>query len=86
MNVKTLFTDHPQSVGETYFEHMGVALRFSATMVGVGFCCAIHALLPFLFKTTARECVITLHDRLVTNRCRQTNSPDTGVQPIKIGQ
>ncbi len=69
--IKRAFTEHPASVGETYFQHMGMALGFGARMVGAGFACLIHAFLPFLFKTTGKDCIGTLHERMVANRDRR---------------
>lgn len=50
--MKNLFTDHPNSVNETYFEHMKMALRFSFQMLCATFACFIHAFFPFLFEHT----------------------------------
>ena len=47
------FTAHPASVGETYGQHLRFALRFGTRMTLGGLAAAIHALLPFLFITTA---------------------------------
>jgi Family of unknown function (DUF6356) len=48
-----LFTAHPSSVGETYPQHCRFALRFGARMALGGLAAMVHALLPFLFVTTA---------------------------------
>ena len=48
-----LFTAHPSSVGETYPRHCRFALRFGARMTLGGLAAMVHALLPFLFVTTA---------------------------------
>ena len=68
--LKKLFVEHPQSVGETYFEHMGVAFGFGFRMLGAALACMVHGLIPGLFKTTGSKAVICLHNKLVTNRCR----------------
>ena len=49
---RRLFLDHPASVGETYFEHFGVATGFGAKMIVGGLGAVIHGVLPFAFKTT----------------------------------
>ena len=66
--IKRLFQEHPASVNETYFEHMGMALKFSTRMIFGGFACLIHAFLPFLFKTTGKDTISSLHHKMVTNR------------------
>lgn len=66
----SVFTAHPASVNETYFEHMGVALSFSAKLLFAGSVCLVHALLPFLFEKTGSRQVENLHQIMVANRIR----------------
>ncbi len=68
--LRTLFTEHPASVDETYTEHMGMACSFAARMVAGSIACLIHAFLPFLFVKTASSMIDELHDRMVVNRRR----------------
>lgn len=75
MTLRTLFTAHPASVGETYLEHMGVAFSFAAAMVGAGLACFVHGLLPFLFTSTGSRTIAALHERMVVSRRRQSQ-PD----------
>ncbi|MEM9838332.1 MAG: DUF6356 family protein [Pseudomonadota bacterium] len=70
-----IFMEHPESVGETYTEHMGMALSFSVAMFRAAGCCFVHAFLPFLFKTTGRDTITELHHRMVTHRDRRISSP-----------
>jgi len=70
MTVKSLFTEHPATVGETYTQHLGHALGFGLRMVFAGLACMIHALVPALFVRTGSETVATLYDRMVLNRKR----------------
>jgi Family of unknown function (DUF6356) len=72
--LKKLFVDHPQSVGESYFEHMSVAFGFGFKMLGAGFACMIHGLVPGLFKSTGSQAITCLHDKLVANRCRHNEA------------
>jgi len=58
------FLEHPQSVGETYFEHQRTALVFSATLFGAGVRCLIHALVPCLFQRSASRTIAELHERM----------------------
>lgn len=66
------FTEHPASVGESYGEHFGQAMRFSGRMFFGAFCCAVHAVFPFLCVKTGSSCITELHDRMVTNRDRRS--------------
>lgn len=70
MSISRRFTEHPATVGETYWEHFFSAISFSGTMVKAALCCAIHAVLPFMFERTGRAAVSRLHDRMVVNRDR----------------
>ncbi|SFF82698.1 hypothetical protein SAMN05518801_10233 [Novosphingobium sp. CF614] len=76
-----LFTEHPESVDETYFEHMGVALTFGRAMFGAALACIVHAFLPFLFERTGSQCVTRLHDRMVTHRRRNAAVPSAAPSP-----
>jgi hypothetical protein len=70
MGMRYLFTDHPNSVGETYAQHARVATGFGWRMVVAGFACMLHALFPFLFIKTGSRCIEQLHLRMVSNRIR----------------
>ncbi len=72
--LKSLFTDHPASVDETYGEHMGVAISFGARLFAAAAACLIHAFLPFLFAKTASNAIAELHARMVANRRRQPDA------------
>ncbi|ABS13981.1 MULTISPECIES: DUF6356 family protein [Brucella/Ochrobactrum group] len=61
--ITRLFTEHPQSVDETYFEHMAFAGRFSFKLFCAAFAALIHAILPFLFEKTASTIVRQLYER-----------------------
>lgn len=63
--LKKLFTDHPESVGESYFQHMAVALSFAGSLLGAGLAALVHAFLPFLFVKTASDTVKRLYARMI---------------------
>jgi hypothetical protein len=64
MDLKRLFTEHPHAVGESYLQHMGVALSFSGPLFRAAFASLVHAVLPFLCVTTASRTIRTLHARI----------------------
>lgn len=68
MQYTRLFTEHPAQVGETYPEHMRVALSFALPLTKAAAAAYVHAFLPFLFTTTASGIVKGLYDRM-TRRC-----------------
>lgn len=75
--INQLFTAHPASVGETYFEHLVCATRFSCRMIGAGIACFLHGLLPFLFVKTGSKTICELHDNMVVNRAKMTAADRT---------
>ena len=68
--LRSLFTEHPASVDETYAEHMGVACGFALRMFLGSLACLVHAFLPFLCVKTGSETIVELHERMVTHRRR----------------
>lgn len=68
--IRKAFTEHPASVGETYWQHLAHASSFGIRMVLGGFACMLHGLLPFLFVKTGSKQITTLHDRMVVNRSK----------------
>jgi Family of unknown function (DUF6356) len=71
-----LFTQHPATVGENYFQHMYSASSFGARMLVAAFCCFIHAIFPFMFEKSAGKMITGLYDRMIINRHRSPASPD----------
>lgn len=70
MDLKTKFTEHPATVGESYGEHLVSAMGFSLALLKAAFFCAVHAVIPFLFVKTGSECINELYSRMVTHRSR----------------
>ncbi len=68
--MKRLFTEHPASVGESYFEHLAMALSFGFRMCVGGIACLLHGVFPFLFTKTGSKAICDLHDCMVANRGR----------------
>ncbi|MEE8122650.1 MAG: DUF6356 family protein [Alphaproteobacteria bacterium] len=66
--LRELFTEHPNSVEETYVEHMGMAFSFAGRMFLGSVACFIHGFLPFLCVKTGSATIDALHDRMVVNR------------------
>jgi hypothetical protein len=66
-----LFRDHPQSVDETYLEHMQVAAGFGSRMCLAGLACLVHALVPGFFVRTGSLAIAELHERMVVSRRRR---------------
>ncbi len=80
-----LFKEHPETVGETYLQHMHSASYFGIKMLGGAFCCFVHAFLPFLFEKTGSRIIVGLHDRMVLNRSR-TAAPAPQTTAVRLGE
>ena len=80
--IRRLFLDHPASMGESYFEHQGVAFSFAARLAAAAGACAVHALLPGLFVTAASRAVADLNDRLAEGRRRRSAPTDQAIAGI----
>lgn len=62
----SLFTDHPQSVGETYGQHLKFAVRLGVTLIGAGLAAIIHGIFPFLCQRTASQVIRKLYEKTCT--------------------
>lgn len=87
MRIGNLFTEHPSSIGESYLEHMHVALSFARPLAKAAAAALIHAFLPFLFVRTASLTVKMLYDRM-TRRCAACpkvtpHRPDLSVEALR---
>jgi hypothetical protein len=71
-----LFTEHPNSVGETYSQHLGTAGAFGARMIAAGSACILHGFFPFLLVKTGSTTVRHLHDEMITHRMRSRAAPE----------
>jgi hypothetical protein len=77
------FRAHPESVGETYWEHQRVALGFSGALLKAALACFIHGLMPALFQTTASRTVLGLHQSMAARQNHAAESATrTELKPI----
>ncbi|MEM0946161.1 MAG: DUF6356 family protein [Pseudomonadota bacterium] len=63
MSLARLFTDHPASVDESYFEHFRFALWFAFWLAAAAGAALVHAVLPFMFEKTASGIIARLYHR-----------------------
>ena len=75
--IRQLFTEHPESVGETYSEHLRVALTVSLRLLAAGIMCAVHALAPWLFTTAASRAVTRVYQDMLARRGVAVDRSDT---------
>ncbi len=84
--MRSYFTDHPASVGETYGEHMVAAASFGGHMLLGSLVCFVHALLPFLFVKTGSRIITDLHERMVAHRRVARRAPTPGASSAPANQ
>ena len=68
MDLHRLFTEHPASVGETYWAHLLRASWFGGKLLLAGIACFTHAVFPFLFVKTGSQAITELYSQMVTHR------------------
>tara|TARA_Y100001934_G_C11950103_1_gene584480 strand:- start:264 stop:569 length:306 start_codon:yes stop_codon:yes gene_type:complete len=75
-NISKKFQEHPNEVNESYGAHFVNALYFAGCLFFASVACLLHAVLPFLCKTTGSSEVKRLYSKMVVNR----NSPNANNQ------
>jgi len=68
MDLQRLFTEHPASVGESYWGHLLRASWFGGKLLLAAGACFVHAVFPFLFVKTGSQAITQLHNAMVTHR------------------
>ncbi|MBI2719329.1 MAG: hypothetical protein HYX36_11320 [Rhizobiales bacterium] len=77
------FTDHPAAVGESYFEHMAFALRFSARLFRAAFAAAIHGMVPAVCETTASTAILAMNDEIRARRALMASAKSTAADGLR---
>lgn len=62
--MQQIFTNHPRSVDETYFQHMRFAGWFGSRLLLAGGAAMVHAVIPCMFEKTASRMIGEMHARL----------------------
>ena len=65
---RRLFSDHPASLKESYWQHSRVAWRTGIRLLGMGIACLCHAVVPGLFEDTASRGVSRLAGEMSSRR------------------
>ncbi len=67
-NILRKFQEHPHEVNESYGAHFLNALSFAGCLLLAAAACLVHAVLPFVCKTTGSSQVKRLYSKMVVNR------------------
>lgn len=62
--IKKKFSDHPNSVGESYWEHFQFASKAAGTTASISAIMLLHAFFPFTYKTTASDMLNKLNKEM----------------------
>jgi len=68
------FTKHPNAVGETYLQHMMVALKFHFILLYFSFTALVHAIFPFLCEFTVSDGIKKLSKKMTERADTAKNS------------
>ena len=78
MAVRKIFTEHPASVGETYWQHFRFAAKVFRSLSKAAFACLVHAVFPPLFQKTASAEIKSLHEGIES----RTNTRPFDAEPL----
>lgn len=68
---KKIFIEHPQSIGETYFQHMKCAITMAYKTFIISLILLIHAIFPHLYQDEASERIKKLNKEIqIRKGCR----------------
>jgi hypothetical protein len=62
--MKNIFNHHPNSVGETYFQHFFKSCSFGIQLILIAFRAFVHAIFPWFFEHSTSDRVTELHNVL----------------------
>jgi hypothetical protein len=60
--MKNIFTKHPNSIGESYMQHLIKGVGFSIKLIVISCKAFIHAIMPCFFENSASDKVAELND------------------------
>lgn len=69
--VKKCFTDHPASVGESYWQHMRIAFWSALRLLWAGVALIIHSVFPCVFVDTASDTVKKIHQEMAERKAKR---------------
>lgn len=79
MIIQRIFLNHPEKVGEGFFEHMLFALTFSGRLFKASAAAFLHAFVPSLCETTASKAIMDMHAEIATRRALMVQSQGAAV-------
>ena len=71
--IEKMFTEHPRSLGMSWGSHAAGAAGIAARLIGAGFACMIHAIVPAWFTETAGRTVTTMYEHMASRKAGAAN-------------
>ena len=71
--MRNIFKDHPNSVGETYFQHFVKSCSFGIKLILIAFRAFVHAIFPWCFEQSTSDRIKKLND-ILQDRKNSVNS------------
>jgi hypothetical protein len=68
-----LFFEHPRSLGMSWWGHGVGALDIGVRLVGAGFACLIHAVVPGFFTQTAGKTITGMYEHMMRRKAGAAN-------------
>jgi hypothetical protein len=62
--MKNIFKNHPNAVGQTYFQHFLKSCSFGIQLIGIAIRAFIHAIFPWCFEYSTSDSISKLNDAL----------------------
>ena len=66
--MRNIFKDHPNSVGETYFQHFLKSCSFGIKLILIAIRAFVHAIFPWCFEHSASDSISKLNDVLQSRK------------------
>jgi len=61
-----MFLEHPRSLGMSWAAHGAGAIVIGARLIGAGFACLVHAVVPGVFTQTAGKTITHMYDHMTS--------------------
>ncbi len=66
--MRNFFKEHPNSVGETYFQHFLKSCSFGIKLLLIAIRAFVHAIFPWCFEHSASDSISKLNDVLQSRK------------------
>lgn len=69
-NLFKIFTEHPNSVGENYYQHLWFTIKTSSILMLLAVCSIIHGIFPFLLIYKVSGTISRLNKDLINRKIK----------------